>query len=646
MKNIEKSLTNFVKGKKPTISEESICAFANKNANEIINILFKVINEELDSIKGTESIGKIKELFRCINIVITNFDDVNRKIVSRKLQKLDEKISRLKEENKYKFANINKAHQELEEIRKELENIEKTSDQTETKQYAFIHYLVDAIKNITYLEYAFNKMPHLINVKDKREVSLIQNIIEKYIECVKQNDEDILYYNNLITLILSHKNFHISEKERKNCLEMIYKNIDKLSIGKKQLKKNRKKIDYLINIAESIKGNEETEQKIDLLASKYNISVFFDEDILAQAKLVKTPKTGIKTDRKISNDYIISIDKDNAIEIDDALSCRKLPNGNYLLGVHIASILGYFPYDSNIVEEAINRNRSIYLPKKYQSKDNDFNRTIPIFPYDFSANIGSLIVGDPKLARSYYFEIDEFGNIVNEEFVKTIITNNKKMTYTDVDKVLKNGSKDKKLEETIQNLQIVTDLLDKKYKGTDLYEQVKENTDDYSDLRVKRIGAEKIVYQSMLLTGNRVAEFFANPERGYPCLYRVHEVNEDNTKKIKAMIDNLTKTYGGEQYQKLYQLIQGLYPKGWYDTKGPHSGLGLDHYCHCTSGLRRAADIIVEHALEVCHDKQPTDNELKELEKEIEKRKIEINSKQDPIEWFIRDYKRAYQKRK
>ena len=148
-----------------------------------------------------------------------------------------------------------------------------------------------------------------------------------------------------------------------------------------------------------------------------------------------------------------------------------------------------------------------------------------------------------------------------------------------------------------------------------------------------------------MLTGNRVAEYFADPSRDYPCLYRVHEINEENDRKLKSMVENLTKTYGGDQYKRLYQLIEGIYPKGWYDTVGSHEGLGLEHYCHCTSGLRRAADIIVEHALEICYDKEPTDRELAALQEEIERRKVEINSKQDPMEWFVKDYKRAYQRR-
>lgn len=644
MKNIERQLSNYVKGIGPRISYEVLCSHADRNPNEIIHILFNVINNELNTVTGAESLDKVRDLVQSIGVILANYDDINRKVVSRKLCKLDEKIDRLKIENKRKFLDLENAFQELETLRLELEKLDSLTREKDTKQYDFMNYLTNTVRNITYLEYTFAKMPNLVNVKDKKEVPLIRNIIEKYIESVKEDrEEDILYYNNLISLIISQKNFHSNEKEKQNCLNLLYTAINQLSIGKKQAKKNKRKVEWLNNLINTIKGERTRDSQIELVAEKYNIEVFFNEDLLRQAKLIRTSKEGSMTDRKIVDDYVITIDGDRAVEIDDALSCKRLPNGNYLLGVHIASILGYFPYESDMVQNAISRNRSIYLPKKYQIAADDFNRTIPIFPYDFSVKTASLIPNEPRLTRSYYFEIDSDGNIVREDFQKTITRSKRKTTYHEIDQILKFGSTDKDLEEVVKNLQAVTNILDKKYQATELYEQVKGNSEDYSDLRVKRVGAEKIVNHTMLLTGNKVAEYFnAN---NYPCLYRVHEVNEDNITKLESMIENLAETYGGDQYQRLYQLIEGIYPKGWYGISGSHAGLGLDHYCHCTSGLRRGADIVVEHALETCYDNDPSIKELEELQREIEKKAAQINAKQNPIDWFVKDYRRSCRRR-
>lgn len=88
----------------------------------------------------------------------------------------------------------------------------------------------------------------------------------------------------------------------------------------------------------------------------------------------------------------------------------------------------------------------------------------------------------------------------------------------------------------------------------------------------------------------------------------------------------------GSKYERIANLLDSIYPKGTYDTEGRHDDLNLDYYCHCTSSLRRAQDILIEHALEVCYDNAPTDEELLELKDEIEKRKLQINSRVKPVE--------------
>jgi hypothetical protein len=541
MKNIEKSLTNYVAGCGPQVNSDLLCMYAEKDANDVINILFKLINHELDLVDGTDSLDRVVSLFDYIKIILVNCDETNRKIIHRRLHKLTEKIDRVKLENKNKFYDKEKAYEELDKVDEQIGELEMTVAEKNTNQYDFMNYLVGVIRNITYVEYTLSKMPHLVNVKDKEEVPLFRNVVMKYLEAIEnsEDDEDVLYYANLISLILSCQSFDLKEVEKRKCLDEIYKCINRLSVNKKAHKMNKEKIEWLNNLVNSIKSTNEVEHDIERFASKYRIGVVFPEHVQVEAHLAKVPKTGEMTDREVIDDYIITIDKASAKEIDDALSCKKLPNGNYLLGVHIASVLGYFMYDSGIVEEAIERREAIYLPKKYQDKTDDFNRTIPILPYEFSAETASLIPNSPKLTRTYYFEIDKDGNIVNERFIKSIITNCRQTTYDEIDKVLKKGSDCPELNELVTNLHEVTQILEKKYKGTDFYESFKENTQDSADLRIKKDGAQKLVYYPVLLTGNRVAEFFYR--NNYPCLYRVHEVNEDNIKKLQAMVDNLTK---------------------------------------------------------------------------------------------------------
>lgn len=642
--NIEKSLRTYLNGTGPKVKDKEFYEHSFGRANETFNVLFKLANEELDTMDDEKTLDRVVEVLKLGEIILNNEDDLNRKIVARKLVRMEEKLDRIIAEGQKKFTNIKKIQSEFNKVRREIDALLELNEQKDSKPYDFMSFLIEETRNITYLEYALKKMPALANVRDKDEVPLFRNLVNSYLKKLKEeNEEESLYYENLLTLIISQRSFMLSESEKRKVLDDIYKFLNKLSYNKKSEKKNKTKIEEIHQLIDRIKGLDDSPRDIDTIANKYNIHVAFQPALLEDLKLVKEPKEGEMTDRRVIDDYAISIDGEDAIEIDDALSCKKLPNGNYELSVHIASVLGYFPYDSEIVQEAIRRNQSIYLSHKYQLKEDDFNRTIPIFPYDFSANKGSLKEGEKRLARTYIFEITPTGDVVREEFVKSIIKNNRQMTYDEVNKMIENGCDDPKLQELIRNLVEVTTILGNKYKGTELYQKVKENTEDYSELRVKKVGSENIVYQSMLLTGNRVANFFA--ERGFPLIYRVHEVNEENNKKLQAMIDNLNETYGGLQFKNLYQLIEGIYPKGWYAMEGRHSGLDVDHYCHCTSVLRRAADIVVEHALEVCYDKEPTEEELEALREEIASKTVEINSRQSPIEYFVKEYRIKYRHR-
>ena len=639
--DIEKALRNYLNNKGPKVKVNDFCSVLNNNdSNAIINVIFKLVNYEIDTMDDSKCLDRVVEVLKFIEVIVNNYEGVNRKLLNRRINRLDEKLDRILREEKKKFSNLNKIRSEFNKVRRQLDSLDDLNIEKNSKKYDFMKYLINESKNMSYLEYTFMRMPSLVNIKDKDDTPLFRNLIKRYLESIDDFDEgDILYYSSLITLVQQQDSFNLPINERKKCLEEIYRFIDHLSSDKRSKRRNKDKIEYLNYIVDVIKEIDNKKQEITSIASKYNIKIHFNDDILEQARLVRKNMSGKMKNREVIDEYIISMDDDNAVEIDDALSCRKLDNGNILLGVHIASVLGYFDYNSEIVQEALSRNHSIYLSRKYQDKENDFERIIPIFPYDFSANNGSLIEGKERLARTYFFEIDKNGNVVNERFVKSIITNNKQTTYNEINNVINKGTKNKELQETVNNLLEVTRRLEKKYRPNSLYEKLKENTDDYSELRVKKDGSENIVYQSMLLTGNRVAEFFA--KNNVPCLYRVHSVNEANNRKLQDMIDSLTSTYGGDQYKKLYQLIQGIYPKGWYNLEGSHSGLDLKHYCHCTSVLRRSADIIVEHALETCYDKEPTDEEITELRREIEKRKIEINSRQDPIDWFVKEYQKV-----
>ncbi|MBP5678282.1 MAG: RNB domain-containing ribonuclease [Bacilli bacterium] len=642
--NIEKALRNYLNSSGPKVKEKDFFEYTNGDGNAILNVLFKLVDEEIEKITEKKALDRVVEVLKLAELMIRNNDGVNRKIIARKIVRLDQKMDRILSERNKKFTNPKKIKSEFNKVRRELERLLEINEEKDTKQYDFMKFLITETKNISYLEYTLKKMPALANVRDKNEVPLFRNLLRKYLASLQEPyEEESMYYENLISLLLSQKSFTLTEVEKRICLDEMYRVANQLSYNKKNEKKNQKVVEAIKTITEKIKGIDAKPKNIDEIAKKYKIHISFSPAFFEQISLLKEVPEGRMSGREEVTDYTVSMDKPTAIEIDDALSCVRLPNGNYRFGLHTPSILGYFPYHSPIVEEAIYRKQSIYLPRVYQKTEDDFNRVVPIFPYPFAAIKGSLLEKDRRLTRSYYFEITPEGEIVKEEFLKTITANQKRLSFAEADKIIASGKRETELEQTLQNLAELTKILDQKYQSSDLYEKVKENMDDYAELRVKKEGSENIVYQSTILVGSRVAEFFYR--NGYPCIYRVHEVNEENTRKLQAMIDTLNETYGGEQFKNLYQLIEGLYPKGRYAMEGSHSGLNLDHYCHCTASLRRSADIVEEHALEVCYDQNPTEQELEELRQDIAEKIQIINGREAPIDYFMKEYQKKYHRR-
>lgn len=647
MKSIDRALIKYLTGTGSKVSVQEISIYATKHGDDLFDTLFSILNKELDSYTGERSLEKLAEAFNYMNVILANAEELNRKYLLKRLNKLANKLDRIEEERKGVFQNPEKVHEEFLKLHERIEELRESADKEDSKQFDFMNYLIKESQNIAYVEFTLKKLPHLVNIKDKDGKSLYATAITECLNTLSEEDEEkTLYLINLISLLQSQQPFKISENEKRKILNEIYQKLEHLSYNKKVAKQNREKIRYIEIIKEMVKQENEDNKDIESIATKYNIPIFFEDYITGAVTLVQKPEDStLYPDREVVTDYTVTIDGTNAVEIDDALSCKKLPNGNYMLGVHIASVLGYFPYGSEIIEEAFRRNQSIYLKHPYQENDDDYSKVVPIFPYEFSADKASLKEGEPRLARTYFFEIDPKGNVVTQMFVKSIVTSDKKISYQEANHILrKQDSDNQQLQQTLLNLQDVASILDKKYKASDIYEIMKTSTYNHSDLKVKKKGAENIIYQCMLLTGTRVGEFFKM--NNYPCLFRVLSLDKETDQRTSEMIDLLLEGNEGSNLERISHLVDSIYPKGRYDTEGRHDGLDLDYYCHCTSSLRRAQDILIEHALEVCYDQEPTEEELAELREEIEKRKAQINSRNKPIDWFAQEYNRTYQKRR
>ena len=630
---LENVLRDSINGKYDKLTEEEIVSYAKEDSNAFISVLFFVTRELLGKYAKKEDWYHFEYVIDYVQTLRNNDIEIDEEKLSQQISSLDNYIEKLKG---FKIQNKKRLIDPVNEFQLQLVELRDNNVDPKVMEYEFIDYLIREPRNIDYIEYIFEKMPEIIKSKDKEGISLYRNIVRKYMQSMESEEQEkLLYYKRLIQLILSKKEYKISNYEKKNALLDIQTELGKIT----KKRKYKEKVEQLKELKEFISSYSQNQVTFDSIASKYGVQLDFPQEVIDEVNALQPVNRDNYPDRRVIEDFIITIDGESTSEIDDALSCKKLDNGNYLLGVHIASILGYLPYESETVQNAFERGHSIYYRKVI--KDNNMS---PIFPLAFSTGIGSLNEGEDKLARTYLFEISPKGQIIHEEFIKSIIRSNKRATYEEINEILERPTGATPLRETVVLLKEVAEILRQKYHGNELYELMKENKSDTTDLIVKRVASEEIVYECMQLTGNRVAEFFA--KNNYPCLYRIHHIDEKLNDKIKSLIDNLVTAYGKQETKKLYSLMEGIYPRSEYGDSGSHMGLGLDHYCHCTSGLRRSADILVEHALEVCYDKDPTPEELIALKNEIKAKQKVINQKDDSINWFVEEVHKSYKKMK
>ena len=315
---------------------------------------------------------------------------------------------------------------------------------------------------------------------------------------------------------------------------------------------------------------------------------------------------------------IFTIDGANTKDIDDAISIKKLPNGNYELSVHIAHVSHYVKKDSYLWKEVYERGNSLYL----------LESVIPMLPQYLSNGICSLNEGETRLARSVIMQIDPKGNIVDYEIVKSVIKSKKKMTYESVNYYFNSNEVPKGYEcftKSLDTMRELSEIITKKRQKQGSIDfdssevQFIMDNDKVVDVDVKRQDiAEKIIENFMIYANCTVAEhvYYQN----LPFTYRVHGIPDDLKlesviKLLKTIGCKLEKINGCDNPAVIQNLIHNLSDKENYpilstfilramqkakysDINIGHYGLSVDCYTHFTSPIRRLIDLVVHMLLD------------------------------------------------
>ena len=329
----------------------------------------------------------------------------------------------------------------------------------------------------------------------------------------------------------------------------------------------------------------------------------------------------------------VTIDGEDAKDLDDAITLSRTDEG-YRLGVHIADVAEYVKENSPLDKEAHTRGTSVYL----------VDRVIPMLPHKLSNGICSLNAGTKRLALSCIMDIDQEGKVTGHKIAETLICVDRRMSYTDVNKILtlKDEETCKEYADFVPMFELMKELAHilrkkRKKKGSidfDFAESKIKLDDEGHPISIEtyeRNVATRLIEEFMLMANQVVAEDYFWME--IPFLYRTHE--SPDLEKIKELV-TLVRGFGHhlkvgneevhpKEIQKLISEIEGTPEEAFisrltlrsmkrakYEAENnAHFGLAMQYYSHFTSPIRRYPDLQIHRII-----KENLHGQLKEKRRE------------------------------
>ena len=361
---------------------------------------------------------------------------------------------------------------------------------------------------------------------------------------------------------------------------------------------------------------------IDILSiiAEHQIETEFSDEVLDELKNIPTEvkERDMKDRHDLRSEMIYTIDGDDTKDIDDAISVKKLPNGNYELGVHIADVSYYIKENSALDLEARSRGTSTYL----------IDRVIPMYPHQLSNGICSLNPKVDRLTISCVMEISPEGKVVNYDIFPSVINSNLQMTYNHVNEIIEDGKTPKGYERFVENLKLAQELAhiirqERTKRGaidfdTDEAKILADAEGVPTDVVLRNRGeGEKLIEDFMVRANETVASHFFYMD--LPSLYRVHgmpdedrlrkflhvlgalgislheDVKKMNAKVVQKIVEELKKY---PEFRVLATKLLSCMDKAIYSPENiGHYALASKIYTHFTSPIRRYPDTTIHRLL-------------------------------------------------
>ena len=367
-------------------------------------------------------------------------------------------------------------------------------------------------------------------------------------------------------------------------------------------------------------GDNDTEMHA--ILAEYDLPYKFEQEILDAAEVIdgRITEADYAERRDFRDVTTFTVDPADAKDFDDALSIRRIEDGLWEIGVHIADVTHYVRPDSVLDCEAQDRGTSVYL----------VDRTVPMLPERLSNELCSLRPNEESLCFSAVFKMNEEAEVLEEWFGRTVIYSDRRFTYAEAQARIETGVGDYAEEIGVMN-QLAQTMRQRRFKnGAVSFERAEFKF--ILDEKGKPLGvytkeqkeANQMIEEFMLLANRRVAEYCAyREERGRKVqramVYRVHdEPNEEKLlrfrdfvmrfgyqfrptkgRAVAKAINKLAHEVKGRPEENAIQsLAVRSMAKAFYTTDNVgHYGLAFKYYTHFTSPIRRYPDMMVHRLL-------------------------------------------------
>jgi len=538
---------------------------------KILSILCSIMKKYLQDVLTEKSTLFAENFKKTFFLVLSNCNQANFGGLLKKIQELE---NRCRKQEGLMQAEI---LSNLEEIEKKI--VEQLDSQYVDNHYDFISYLVYEVKSLTYLRQVLAAKPYYVNAKNEDGKHIIFELIDKYIKefRIKGNSKKLSYYSNAIFIFLNASRFHLSKKEIEEYKKIIRFHL--IELEEQQV--SSRTAGFYKELLSILDKKQMDQEQIEDINNEFGIRLGFSFDVQTEIKsLPQKP-------------YIITIDDVSTLDMDDAVSITK-EEDYYRLHIYISDVASVIKSGSAIDREAYKRMETLYFS----------NPAIPMIPVELSNQILSLNTSGYKPVIEVTIDIYENGDISRPNISRNHILVSRKCSYEEVNRIVQEGTSNKRLEKTIQYLNEAASILSKQ-NDRSVYREIKDiknSTQGIERHKAKytdRTKAEIIIEEIMVLFNSEIARFFA--EKGYPCLYRVHPtptITKEYTSLLRLK-ELVAENYeNGKDYTKLANTLLNMYPQAYYSIFNiGHSGLNKDYYCHATSPIRRYPDIILQRLI-------------------------------------------------